>query len=223
MPAHIALKKGIAPKMPDAGTQTRRWCAVLFKAALGCDFLKIYVFRHGETDWNAQHRIQGRTDIPLNENGVRQATDMGSHVAGKINPKYMIVSDLSRARDTGKIIAGFLGVDRIYTEHDLTECSYGDMDGVIVEDIYTAVCPGEEPREDASRRFLNVLKRYAEEYPEDFAVVSHGGTINAALYTITGGKMGTGQKKLKNACLSVLSYESGKFQIERCNLSPEEV
>ena len=94
------------------------------KAALGCDFLKIYVFRHGETDWNAQHRIQGRTDVPLNKNGIRQAEDMGRSVAGKIKPEYMIVSDLSRAQDTGKIIAGFLGIDRIYTEHDLTECSY---------------------------------------------------------------------------------------------------
>ena len=84
------------------------------KAALGCDFLKIYVFRHGETDWNAQHRIQGRTDVPLNKNGIRQAEDMGRSVAGKIKPEYMIVSDLSRAQDTGKIIAGFLGMDRIY-------------------------------------------------------------------------------------------------------------
>ena len=34
--------------------------------------MKIYVFRHGETDWNAVHRIQGREDIPLNENGIAQ-------------------------------------------------------------------------------------------------------------------------------------------------------
>lgn len=56
------------------------------------------------------------------------------------------------------------------------------MDGVVVEDIYTAVCPGEEPREDASRRFLSVLKRYAEKFHGDFAVVSMGVTINAALF-----------------------------------------
>ena len=47
---------------------------------------------------------------------------------------------------------------------------YGDMDGVIVEDIYTAVCPGEETKEHASGRFLGVLRRYAEKRPEDFAV-----------------------------------------------------
>ena len=185
--------------------------------------MKIYVFRHGETDWNAQHRIQGRTDVPLNENGIRQANEMGRSVAGKIYPKYMIVSDLSRARDTGRIIAGFLGIDRIYTEHDITECSYGDMDGAVVEDIYTAVCPGEETKEHASGRFLGILKKYADKYSDDFAVVSHGGTINAALYEVTAGRLGTGRTKLKNGCLTVFEYNNGKFTVERCNLTPGDV
>ena len=185
--------------------------------------MKIYVFRHGETDWNAQHRIQGRTDVPLNENGIRQANEMGQKLAGKIAPDYMVVSDLSRAGDTGRIIAGYIGVDRIYTEHDLTECSYGDMDGVVVEDIYTAVCPDEEPREHASGRFLNVLKRYGDKCEKDFAVVSHGGTINAALYTVSEGRYGTGQTKLKNGCLTILKYSAGRFEIDRCNLTPEDI
>lgn len=184
--------------------------------------LKIYIFRHGETDWNAVHRIQGREDIPLNDNGIAQANAVGEAIKGRIHPKFMIVSPLSRARVTGEIIAGYIGVDKIYEEEDLTECYYGDMSGKIVTDIYDAVCPGEEPKELAGARFLNVLDKYTDKYDCDFAVVSHGGTINAALYCISGGQMGTGITKLKNAAITVLDYFDGKYHVERANITGEE-
>ena len=184
--------------------------------------MKIYVFRHGETDWNAVHRIQGREDIPLNHNGISQAHEAGRNIKGKIAPSYMVVSPLSRAKVTGEIIAGYIGIDRIYVEENLTECDYGAMSGVIVEDIYDAVCPDEEPREEAGARFLSVLDKYTALCDEDFAVVSHGGTINAALFCVSGGKMGTGITKLKNAAITVLEFESGKYSVLRTNVTAEE-
>lgn len=182
----------------------------------------IYVFRHGETDWNAVHRIQGREDVPLNEHGREQAHEAGRAVKGKIDPAFFLVSPLSRSRDTAEIIAGYLGVSDFYTEPDLTECEYGDMSGKIVEDIYDAVCPGEEPKELASARFLGVLDRYVKQTDRDFALVSHGGTINAALYAISGGKVGTGITKLRNADITVLEYASGSYRIVRFDVLPEE-
>lgn len=184
--------------------------------------MRIYVFRHGETDWNAIHRIQGREDVPLNKNGVDQAHRTGNALKGKVFPKYMVVSPLSRAKVTGEIIAGYIGVDRIYTEEDLTECNYGKMSGVVVEDIYDAVCPGEEPREIAGARFIKVLDKYTSAFEGDFAVVSHGGTINAALYCISDGVMGTGVTKLKNASVSVLEFKDGKYSVLRTNITAEE-
>ena len=184
--------------------------------------MKIYVFRHGETDWNAVHRIQGREDIPLNANGIAQADAAGRGVKGKIFPEYMVVSPLSRAKVTGEIIAGYIGIDRIYVEEDLTECDYGNMSGKIVEDIYDAVCPDEEPREIAGARFLRVLDKYTSLYDSDFAVVSHGGTINAALYCISDGAMGTGVTKLKNAAVTVLQFEGGKYSVLRTNITAED-
>lgn len=184
--------------------------------------MKIYVFRHGETDWNAIHRIQGREDVPLNENGISQAHSAGENIKGKIFPEYMIVSPLSRAKITGEIIAGYIGIDRIYVEEDLTECDYGNMSGVIVEDIYDAVCPDEEPREIAGARFLKVLNKYTSLFDEDFAVVSHGGTINAALFCISDGEMGTGITKLKNAAVTELEFKDGKYSVVRTNLTAEE-
>ena len=184
--------------------------------------MKIYVFRHGETDWNAIHRIQGREDVPLNENGIAQAHDAGRNIKGKISPSYMVVSPLSRARVTGEIIAGYIGIEKIYTEEDLTECDYGKMSGVVVEDIYDAVCPDEEPREIAGARFMRVLDKYTALYNDDFAIVSHGGTINAALYCISGGKMGTGVTKLKNAAVTELEFKDGNYFVVRTNVTAEE-
>lgn len=184
--------------------------------------MKIYVFRHGETDWNAMHRIQGREDIPLNDNGIAQANNTGKAVQNRIFPQYMVVSPLSRAKVTGEIIAGYIGIEKIFVEDDLTECDYGNMSGVVVEDIYDTACPDEEPRELAGARFMRVLDKYTSLYSEDFAVVSHGGTINAALYEITGGNMGTGITKLKNAAITVLEFSCGKYLVERANISAEE-
>ena len=181
--------------------------------------MKIYIFRHGQTDWNAVNRIQGREDIPLNENGRAQANETGSAVKGKIHPEYMVVSPLSRAKETGEIIAGYIGIDRIYVEEDLTECSYGEMSGKIVEDIYTAECPGEEPAEHAGARFMSVLDKYVKMFSGDFAVVSHGGTINAALFKISGGEIGTGRTKLKNAGITVLDYSDGIYSIDRLDIA----
>lgn len=180
--------------------------------------MKIYIFRHGQTDWNAVNRVQGREDIPLNDNGRAQAHETGKAVAGKIFPKFMLVSPLSRARETGEIIAGYLGIDKIYTEPDLTECSYGSMSGKIVEDIYSIYCPEEEPKESAAARFMGVLDKYVGRYDCDFAVVSHGGTINAALYAVSGGKVGTGITKLKNAGITVFDYTDGNFTIDRFDI-----
>ena len=184
--------------------------------------MKIYVFRHGETDWNAIHRIQGREDIPLNDNGISQAHEAGRSIKGKIEPSYMVVSPLSRAKVTGEIIAGYIGVEKIYVEENLTECDYGAMSGVIVEDIYDAVCPDEEPREIAGERFISVLDKYTALCDKDFAIVSHGGTINAALFCISGGKMGTGITKLKNAAITVLEFDNGKYSVLRTNVTAEE-
>lgn len=183
--------------------------------------MKIYVFRHGETDWNAVHRIQGREDVPLNENGIAQANAAGKAVKNRIFPEYMLVSPLQRAKLTGEIIAGYIGINKIFVEDDLTECDYGEMSGVIVEDIYDAVCPGEEPREIAGARFAGVLDKYTKMYDGDFAVVSHGGTINAALYEISGGTMGTGITKLTNGAITVLEFKDGKYTVLRTNVTAD--
>ncbi|CAF1495379.1 unnamed protein product [Rotaria sp. Silwood1] len=68
-------------------------------------FVDIYIVRHGETDWNAQKRLQGRTDIPLNAQGKLQACQLKEKFAG-IHFSKVFTSDLIRARSTAELILG---------------------------------------------------------------------------------------------------------------------
>ena len=68
--------------------------------------MMIYIVRHGETQWNADGRIQGRRDIELNENGRRQAEAAAEALRGK-SFQALITSPLSRAKQTGAILAQF--------------------------------------------------------------------------------------------------------------------
>ncbi len=74
------------------------------------DYSTFYIVRHGETNWNAQHRIQGHTDTSLNENGINQAKKVSKELKN-IKFDLAFASDLQRAHKTAQIIA---------LEHELT-------------------------------------------------------------------------------------------------------
>jgi len=67
--------------------------------------LRIYLCRHGQTDWNAEKRIQGWTDIPLNKDGRFQAKELADELSG-ISFQGVYCSDLKRSYETAEIIAG---------------------------------------------------------------------------------------------------------------------
>lgn len=65
--------------------------------------MKFYVVRHGQTDWNAEGRIQGKTDIELNETGIEQARQL-KELIKDYNIDLIISSPLKRTRKTAEII-----------------------------------------------------------------------------------------------------------------------
>jgi len=95
----------------------------------------IYYVRHGETDWNAEQRFQGRKDIPLNEKGRAQARHNGGKLAdilGTADGFSFISSPLSRSRETMEIIRAEMSLakDGYSIDERLIEVSYGDLEGI---------------------------------------------------------------------------------------------
>jgi broad specificity phosphatase PhoE len=149
----------------------------------------LYLVRHGETDWNAQRRIQGTTDIPLNETGRSQAATTGRLLARRSwNGIYS--SPLSRAYDTANIIAGELGMSEPGRIDALVERNYGEAEGLNWEEIDRVFpgdtpVPGREEREEVTLRVLPALVALAQERQgESLIVVSHGGVIRSVLNVV---------------------------------------
>lgn len=188
--------------------------------------MRIYLIRHGETDWNLEGKLQGREDIPLNDNGIQQAKICGQAFKGrKINS--ILTSPLIRAKKTAEIIAEMTGLNQVIVEEGLIERDFGVLAGVTYDskkyfDTF-GVEEGIEPFEDLHQRLIGCIKENAERfYDEDIIMVSHGAAINSVISVLSGGELGSGKTRLKNACISILLYQEGDLKLELYNLTAEE-
>lgn len=150
---------------------------------------ELYLIRHGETDWNRQRRVQGRTDIPLNEMGREQARRAGDLLARR-TWTAVYSSPLSRARETAELIAARVGLEAVVALDELMERDYGAAEGLTdreIEERYPGGlrAPGQETREEVGARIVAALDRIAREHPGGrVLVVSHGGAIRSVLNAV---------------------------------------
>ena len=146
----------------------------------------LYLVRHGETDWNRQRRIQGLTDIPLNETGRAQARATGMLLSRR-DWDGIFASPLSRARETAEIIAAEVGLPEPTLVDALVERNYGKAEGLDWLQVETnfphgTVVPGRESREQVGARVIPALMELAAgRQGEALLIVSHGGAIRAVL------------------------------------------
>lgn len=153
---------------------------------------ELYLVRHGQTDWNAARRVQGRTDIPLNDTGREQARGAGELLARR-EWDAIYSSPLSRAVETAEIIGARIGIDTVTTVDALMERDYGDAEGMTDAEIDARFADGiraagQETREDVGRRVVAALEDIARARPDErIIVVSHGGAIRAVLHEVDPG------------------------------------
>lgn len=88
-----------------------------------------YFIRHGETDWNVRKKIQGKTDVPLNENGLKQAKELAKELTGqKLDVVRAYTSPQQRAAETARIAAEALGIGCVSLD-GLREMDLGEWEG----------------------------------------------------------------------------------------------
>lgn len=90
--------------------------------------MKLYVMRHGQTDWNILEKVQGCTDVELNENGIKQAQDTKQKIE-QYDIDLILCSPLKRTRKTAEIINQDTKIPVIY-EEKLLERNFGKIEGM---------------------------------------------------------------------------------------------
>lgn len=168
--------------------------------------MRLLITRHGQTDWNVQGKTQGRTDIELNETGIRQAEEVREKLLSQ-SIDIIISSTLKRAKKTAQIIAQGRKIPIIYDE-DIVERSFGIYEGEKLkgEDfdrIKETEGKGVETDEDLLKRITRFLGKIKQEYQDKTVlVVTHKGTALAMCCRIDG--------------LEICTKNTSQYQIENC-------
>jgi broad specificity phosphatase PhoE len=135
----------------------------------------LLLVRHGETDWNAEGRLQGHTDRPLSEFGGRQTRRLADDLEDE-ELEAIYSSDLSRARETAEIVGERLGLP-VVLDPDLREKDWGTWEGLTAVERDRVEFVGEST-EAHQERILRALQRISERHPGGrVLVVTHGGSM----------------------------------------------
>jgi len=154
----------------------------------------VFLARHGETDWNAEGRWQGQTDVPLNPRGREQAREIARRLRGE-GIRAVASSDLLRARDTAAIVAAELGLEVNHVDAALRERRFGSFEGLTREEAADRfpeawtrhladpgpAPPGGESRDELLGRLLPAVSAAVARLPGPLLVVMHGGSMRALL------------------------------------------
>lgn len=152
--------------------------------------MSLYIMRHGKTDWNAKHKLQGRTDIPLNDEGRRMA-EKAREEYKDIHFDVCYCSPLIRAKETAEIVLRGRNIP-VITDERLQEMSFGVYEGIensfAIPDCpinvffhhpeqYKTPVEGAESLDELYKRTGAFLKEVVEpqlEQGKDVLIVGHG-------------------------------------------------
>lgn len=195
--------------------------------------MKLYLLRHGRTLWNEEGRLQGRTDVPLSEEGRRSALAAGAAL-GNVSFDAAFSSPLQRARETAELILQGKNV-LIQTDARLIELSFGAAEGMRLCDFQEEQRPtrtlfaapecyvpptGGESYEALVRRCRSFLDKRIVPEERRWAhvlVVAHGAAVRGLFSAMFGAESGRiyGGRVQKNCAVNVIDCTGGVFLAER--------
>ena len=182
------------------------------------DARTLFLFRHGETDWNREGRLQGHVDTPLNTTGLAQAHTLGKRLR-QHRLDAVLSSDLSRARTTAQIVAMAIGAP-LFIETGLRETNVGEAEGLLWAEARTrfgeglterwysdgdVAFPGGETGIATRTRGLAALRRFTAAHPHRrIGVSTHGAMVRQLMkHALPAGS----PAGIRNTALYVLRYE----------------
>lgn len=180
---------------------------------------KIYLIRHGQSEWNLLYKIQGQKDAPLTDLGKEQARKLGERLVGeKIDIIYS--SDLSRALETARIISSIVNKPVVAT-NELREINFGPWEGLTLKEIRNKFkeeysiwmsspekfrLEGAETLEALKRRVMSYVNKIIKENKDkNIAIVSHNATLKVIILSLLNiGLLYYKNFSLNNVSLSII-------------------
>ena len=149
--------------------------------------------RHGQTDWNRDDRLQGSTDIPLNDVGRAQAHEAADLLRDG-RWEVVVSSPLGRARETAQIMARDLNIELGPSYPELVERDYGSHEGESSSEMVARHpdrdYPGAESLASVVERGIAGLRRIADDYRDrNVVIVCHGTIIRYTLAALAGRRL----------------------------------
>lgn len=186
---------------------------------------RVYLVRHGETDWSVSGQHTGLTDIPLTANGLKVAKRL-EPVLAKEAFALVLTSPLQRARKTCEL-AGLS--EHAEIDRDLLEWNYGEYEGLTPKEIHAKApgwllfsdgCPGGESPDEVGARVDRVIARVRTE-DRNVALFAHGHVFRVFVARWLGLPPEAGRHfLLDTATLNILSYYRGIPAVKRWNAVP---
>ena len=156
---------------------------------------KLFLIRHGESEWNILKKIQGQEDVPLSSNGIVQAEKVAKRLL-KEKIHHIYSSDLKRAYDTAKVIGSSLNI-KVNKLEELREINFGSWQGLTSKEVqeshrdhhliwmtnaHKLSISGAETLLDVQERMIKVTRELIVRHPdENLLLVSHGSAIKTLI------------------------------------------
>lgn len=193
---------------------------------------RVYLVRHGETEWNNSGRYQGHSDVALSSQGRRQAELLRERLR-HISFDAVYSSDLLRARETAAIIAAVHGLN-VKTDEAFREINFGAWEGLTYREIVAAfpheweswrwdpanvVIPGGESFRQVKERVWRAFRMMVErEKGHNLLLVAHGGSLRALICAVLGMDLtAVWRFRLDNTGVSIVDCYNGDFILALLN------